>query len=271
MQWDQFQHASAMILHRLPRLKDRICRHPDKVITHYPIWEGLLKVCLYFIDNPRPQQYIRELSLRVDTKFIENNQPIVRSLLDFLLEEKDIRDKEEKDIEKRYYLQYDEPRVRLRFLDPALAVHHPDDISYRISELHHWNYPCDIVLLAENKKNMLTIPPIPSALVLRTVGGFHISYLKDINCLKDKRIYYWGDLDIQGFEILHQMRGYYPQTRSVMMDKATLRKFNSKPDTGEKSSKTNISLLEIPEKALHKLLKKKNWQRLEQEKIPRIM
>lgn len=266
-EWAHFQESTVLITSCLPILKEWLHNHPDKVITHHFMWGDLLKVCQYFINCPRPMLYLRELPIDVNTKFIEKNTAIVRSLLDYLLDETAIRDKSEKDIEKRYYLRYDEPRVRLRILDSSLVKDHPADISIRLSDFHTWTFSCNIILLAENKMNTLTIPLVPSAIVIWTGGGFNVSYLENVDWLKDKRIYYWGDLDIHGFEILHQMRSYYPQTKSVLMDKNTFRRFSSLRGEGEKSTVSNLPLLEVPEKALHKYLKSKNW-RLEQEKIP---
>lgn len=268
-EWSWFKEGCALINGRVPVLKEWVDIQPEKVITHYHKWEDLLKVCLYFIENPRPALYVRELPIDVDTKFIEANQAIVRSLLDFLLPASAIRDKAEKEIGKRYYLKFDEPRVRIRVLDPILLKDHPDDISIRLSDFQSWTfpYPCRNVLLAENKMNTLTLPPIQSAIVIWTGGGFNISHLENVSWLSDKAIYYWGDLDAQGFEILHQMRCYYPGTKSMLMDKNTFRQYRHKCGEGKKSVAVNLEMLEIPEKALHKILKRKNL-RLEQEKIP---
>src|SRR5262249_1385055 len=39
----------------------------------------------YFVEHPRPQCYIRELPVRVHTKFVEQHAGILRELLEFLL------------------------------------------------------------------------------------------------------------------------------------------------------------------------------------------
>ena len=35
-------------------------------------------------------------------------------------------------------------------------------------------------------------------------------------------MFYWGDLDIDGFRILRDLRGVFPDVRSVLMDEETL-------------------------------------------------
>lgn len=43
--------------------------------------------------------------------------------------------------------------------------------------------------------------------------------------LPHAQLYYWGDLDAQGFEILSQFRGYFPQAQSLLMDSETFNRF----------------------------------------------
>jgi len=49
--------------------------------------------------------------------------------------------------------------------------------------------------------------------------------MSNIHWLSDKNIYYWGDMDIHGFQILSQLRSYFPHVRSIMMDMETYRTF----------------------------------------------
>ena len=36
------------------------------------------------------------------------------------------------------------------------------------------------------------------------------------------KVIYWGDIDAHGFQILSDLRGFFPHVRSVMMDQQTL-------------------------------------------------
>lgn len=85
-------------------------------------------------------------------------------------------------------------------------------------------------------------------------------------CFLVTEILYWGDIDVQGFEILSQVRGYFLQTKSILMDTLTFEKFFEN-DLG---TPTNILIelnLTTEEKILYEKVKTNNW-RLEQEKIP---
>lgn len=97
-------------------------------------------------------------------------------------------------------------------------------------------------------------------------SGFRVYNLKNVKWFKDKTILYWGDLDAQGFEILSQFRGYFPNVKSIFMDKKTFNKFFENDNGTLSKVLTKLNLTE-KEKMLYDILKENNW-RLEQEKIP---
>jgi len=43
--------------------------------------------------------------------------------------------------------------------------------------------------------------------------------------VKREKNIYWGDIDSDGFAILSMLRGYFPDTKSIFMDKNTIEKF----------------------------------------------
>nr|MCU0328491.1 DUF2220 domain-containing protein [Chitinophagales bacterium] len=97
-------------------------------------------------------------------------------------------------------------------------------------------------------------------------SGFKVSSLKNVRWLDNLELLYWGDIDVQGFEILSLFRSYFPQTKSILMDKKTFDKFFE----NDNGTPTNISTkqnLTNEEQELYNILKTNNW-RLEQEKIP---
>ena len=116
--------------------------------------------------------------------------------------------------------------------------------------------------------NFLTLPAVPSAIAIWSGGGFNISYLKNTVWLAEKDIFYWGDIDEYGFQILHQLRSYYPQTQSIMMDLKTLECFAAFAVTGTRNKSVQLSLLTDEESKLFNQLKLLAKNRLEQEKIP---
>ena len=80
-----FRKDMERILSAFPELYEWVCRYPNKVLDNHRIWAGLLRVCTFFKNNPKPQLYIRELPVQVDTKFIERNKGIIKELLDIII------------------------------------------------------------------------------------------------------------------------------------------------------------------------------------------
>ena len=260
----KFKKDITSILSSFPELKDWIYKYPIKVIEND--WESLLKVCKYFKAIPQPHLYIRELPIQVHTKFIENNSGIIRELLDIIIA--DYVNIEERKFEARFNLKYDEPLVRFRLLDEAIS--HQlfggiDDISIPISEFQHLSLPIQTVYVVENKINMLTFPVKRNSIVVWG-HGFGVDIMKNVDWLKTKKIYYWGDLDTQGFQILSEFRFHFKQVQSFLMDRYTFDKYYE----GDKGTVTNVEkelCLTAEEKDMFEYLKANNL-RLEQEKVP---
>lgn len=260
----KFKKDITCILSSFPELKDWIYKYPVKVIDND--WESLLKVCKYFKDSPKPHLYIRELPIQVHTKFIENQKSIIRELLDIVIAEKNNDD--EKQFERRFNLKYDEPIVRFRILDNAISQQlfgGLDDLSIPISEFQNLSLPIQTVYVVENKINMLTFPIIKDSIVIWG-HGFGVDIMKNVEWLNSKKIYYWGDLDVQGFQILSEFRTQFKQVQSFFMDRYTFDKYFE----GDKGTVTNVEkelCLTQEECDMYKFLKENNF-RLEQEKIP---
>lgn len=273
-EFKDFKRTVSLITDSIPRLYDLILQNPLKVIDHSARWPGLIKVCRYFISNPRPGLYLRELPIDVHTKFIEENKGIIKELLDFLINE-DIN-REETEFEKRFNLKYNEPTIRLRVLDEEISKRHFSgltDLTITQSEFKSLDINCKRVFILENKTNFsnifnfLTIPNLNSSISIFG-KGFGLGLLKGVDWLKEKEVYYWGDIDVQGFQMLSQLRSYLPQTRSLMMDFET---FNAFPDYRVNGTVGNIkqlpNLAEDEDKVFKHLLELKEGNRLEQEKI----
>jgi len=251
-----------LIQNELPLLIEWIKANPTKLIEH-DTWFDTLKVCKYFLATPKPQLYIRQLPINVHTKYIWGNKVIIQSLLEFLIPEHINAD--ELKFELRFNLKYSEQLIRIRFLDTTLSpLENATDISLTISEFNNFHSHCNNIFVTENLMNFLTLPYLTKTIAIWSGGGFSVSYLKDIDWLKRKQFFYWGDLDAQGFQILNQFRTYFPNTIAVMMDEDTLASFKSA--TGQQTTNYNLQRLSGSELKLYNHLQQSNI-RLEQEKI----
>ena len=260
----EFKKEIATILSVFPELKEWILKYPQKVIDND--WDGLLKVCTYFKHNPTPHMYIRELPIQVHTKFIERNKGVVKELLNIIIA--DYINGNEKDFEPRFNLKYAEPIVRFRILDHSLSQQSflgIEDISIPLGQFQNLNLPIKSVYIVENKINMLSFPSIDNSIVIWG-EGFGVDKVKDALWLNDKDIYYWGDLDTHGFQILSEARSHFHHIKSFLMDRATFDAF-FEGDEGTITTVEKDLCLTPEENELFQYLKSNNL-RLEQEKIP---
>jgi len=263
-----FKQDCLNILAGFPELKDWMFKNPSKIVYSQGHWKSILKVCNYFKKTPKPNLYIRELPIKVHTKFIESNQGIIKDLLDILISE--FTNGNEKQFEKRFNLKFSEPQVRFKLLDKEISqnyFHGLNDIAIPISQFESLELPISRVLVVENKTTLYTTLTLPN--MDKTIAifgsGYGVSNLNNVSWLSNVELLYWGDIDVQGFEILSQFRGYFPNTKSILMNEETFRKFFEN-DTGVVSGvSTELNLTSL-ENTLYQLLRTNNW-RLEQEKI----
>ncbi len=189
----------------------------------------ILDIVAFFLDNPKPNIYIRELPLfGVDTKFIENNKKTIDMFLMSVLDENSYNaiDKlANNGFEKKYGLKYKLPLVRFRILDCDLYINSMSDISITIEEFKTLNLGCKKVYMVENEVTALCFPDVKDAIVI-FARGYSVGIFKSVGWLRDKEIYYWGDIDMDGFAILSQARGYFSQIKSLFMDEETIEEFS---------------------------------------------
>lgn len=261
-EYNRFTLNLKLIKSELPSLVDWIKRNPLKLIEHNS-WKDTLKVCHYFIHNPQPDLYIRQLQIDVHTKYIQEHKSVIQSLLEFLIPES--VNHSDSRFELRFNLKYAEPLIRIRFLDKDVSpLAHVYDISLPLTEFSNLDVKCKNVLVTENVMNFLTLPSLAHTVAIWSGGGFNVSYLKGIKWLTTKQFYYWGDIDAQGFQILNQFRTYFSNTIALMMDQDTFYHFSY--GEGEPCTKQKLQMLTEEEHKLYQHLRVNNL-RLEQEKI----
>lgn len=253
-----------------PEINPWLEKHPNKVIANSNNWTDILKVCNYFKSNPKPNLYIRELPISVHTKFIENNTSILKEVLDIIIEP--FINKDKTIFQKRFNLKYSQPLIRFKILDSKISQKYfsgINDISVPVNQFNSLNLNLEKVIVVENKTNLhtiaLTLPEMEKTIVIFG-SGFKVENLKNAKWLNKIEILYWGDLDAQGFEILSQIRNYFPLTKSFLMDEITFNKFfeNDNGTLSKVNSPLNLTKIEMN---IYEKIRTNNW-RLEQEKIP---
>lgn len=150
-----------------PELEGWLAANASWMLEHTAVWPQLLLVCRFFMANPRPNLYARELPIAVDTKFIERHQPVLRDLLDFLLPAPSRSDSPH--FEKRFGLKFEEPRIHFRLLDPVLKQPLQlcvDDLSVPLSQFVALGWADLTLLIAENKQTFLTLPRLANTIAI---------------------------------------------------------------------------------------------------------
>lgn len=248
-----------------PQLRQWMLDNTRVIISNDNIWPDLIKVCLWFVKSYVPDKfYLRELPISIHTKFIEENKGCLNVLLDELVPE--IRVNPENTFEKRFGLKYDQPLVRFRVLDSIFwNVSWYDDISVPIKQFAANPIGCKRVFIIENKMNFLTFPKVSDSIAVWS-KGFAIELFKTVEWLRDIEIYYWSDLDLQGFQMLSQLRSYFSHTKAFLMDMEIVEKYNEFIVPGNPVSAKVPSYLSDEEHAVYYFLLKNNF-RLEQERI----
>lgn len=265
------------ILTELPGLKEQLIKDPLLVVKQHGKWEHIIDVCQYFLNRHRPGEfYIRELPVQAHTKFIESNKGLFAGLLDHLLPPEKVFSEHTgvRNFERRYGLKYSEPQIRIRILDDAVAEEYfsgLSDFSLCESDFARLRLPLKNVVIMENKTNYSNILNFLSLPHLRQTiavfgSGFRVWLLKSATWLRDMNLYYWGDIDVQGLQILSQLRGYHPEVKAFLMDFDTLHAFKEHWTEGTETSVSLPQYLSEEEKKLFEFIRGKNI-RLEQEKI----
>ena len=270
----QFERDVELIRSSLPGLDQWMCDRPLSIIQNSGQWPNLLKVCHYFQQHPVPNLYIRELPIQVHTKFIEQNKSILRSLLDAILPATQLISTDgEKDyvFEKRFSLKYPESLIRLRILDPTLKSKYSfpaNDISLTVSEFSQLPFTAVRCFITENIMTFLTLPDLENGVAIFG-GGYAVNRLRAASWLLSCPIFYWGDLDTDGFKILSQLRASFSHTQSVLMDSKTFEHFQVFAVSLQARKPETLDYLTDEEQSLYTRLTL-HHQRLEQERIDQV-
>ncbi|MBI9102193.1 MAG: hypothetical protein JEY99_07250 [Spirochaetales bacterium] len=266
-EFSSFQNSVDRIRRELPELEEWLVENPRKILKYLENWEMLIEVVRFFRDEEPTTAALRALPIPVPTKFMELRQPILRELLDKVIPEDRIN-KEEQDIALRYGLDKDED-FRFRIIIPESL--NPDftfrDFAVLPSELGDWDPPFSNVLIIENKYSFLGID-LPKDWLKMWGMGKAVVRLNACKWLEQKNLYYWGDIDPQGFEILHFLRTFFPHTRSVCMEREDYDHFREYAHSaGTFYARDDFNLTSAEQECYHYLVENQQYSRIEQERI----
>jgi hypothetical protein len=233
--------------------------------------DGLIEVAKFFVDNPRPDCYARQIPAAVDTKFVERYEPVLWKWLNLLLPSSAIQNDETRNFALRFGLRDGQPHWMVRTLYDELQTELGllfDEFSAPLRILAELPVRDATAFIVENQVNLLTLPAFKRGIAVWG-GGDQAIRLQELEWLGESRVVYWGDVDIEGFHILSRLRSFFPngKVRSIMMDLATLSCHNDFLVEGHAPTQAEPPLLTDEERAAYRHCAERH-QRLEQEKIP---
>jgi len=127
---------------------------------------------------------------------------------------------DEDHFERRVGLRYAEPPILIRFLDDAVqkSVGCPWSVCWvPLHALAETDVRAKHALIVENKVNLYTLPKLQGTIAIGGLGN-SVTDLRYIDWLRRHHLWYWGDMDAAGYEILSRLRAIFPPVQSLLMD-----------------------------------------------------
>ena len=252
-----------------------MAKRPLRALELAGEWQRMLDIVVWMQQHPRPDIYLRQLDLPgVHSKFIEAHRGVLGELFDLVLPPQKI-DSTASGVGgfcRRYGFRDKPLRVRFRMLDPELALlpgENEQDVTLNQAAFAHLDLPVETVFITENEINFLVFPQLPHAMVIFG-AGYGFENLAAAGWLQGKKIHYWGDIDTHGFAILNQLRKFFPQAVSLLMNKQTLLAHRTLWGVEPQSETGDLSRLTDEEHTLYDELRSNSLGesvRLEQERI----
>lgn len=218
---------------------------------------------------PQDANSLRELAIPgLDTKFLEHNMRAVSSLFQFLTGARRANKADVLDAIGVESYPQDGDFVKIRMPDPACRLGALSLVSVPNFELSNLGLHPSCVFIVENKATFYHFPAVRNSLILFGSGYAATGHLINIPFLHETPdVYYWSDLDKDGFSMLSHLRQSYPTLHALFMDLPAMRagfRF-AVPDTGSKA--VSPTRLNQSEKEAFALLSQKRL-RIEQERFP---
>jgi len=262
-----FKQILQQLLEWNPELQVWLVANYKKILAKEQSWKGICDVVDYFLLNDVSNYYLRSLPVHVDTKFIEQHDTTILSMLKHLAPER--FPLEVKSLEEALGLKSKQYLFTVRWLDIDLAKTYNIDLEVMgitLSGLQQLDNNVKEIWLVENETNLYLVPARKNALVIFG-GGYGVGSLTNIPLFHKVKLFYWGDLDIDGFNILHNFKKMYNNVESVLMDIATVEYHQAEKIIIEPKSKNrNLSSLNENELEAFEYLAENKW-RIEQEKL----
>lgn len=272
--YKRFLNALKQIKENRMLSNDKLCEwsksHLNDLLSEAESSHYWLDICLcadWLNKNQDSKLYIREIPLPIHTKFIEQNSKLIQSLTeksDSILS-----------FEETFGLKTKPYSVRFRSLSEKVSLPFSktnlNECQIPIKDFEHldkeFTNQIKNIFIVENEMVYLTFPKVPNSICIWG-HGYTVNSLNNVEWFNSKRIYYFGDLDEHGFDILSSYRRFYPNIQSFCMDTDTWNKHQVFAVEGKKLDRNKIpENLTNEEKSVFCTLSNSTKNRIEQERI----
>ncbi|MFJ4046304.1 Wadjet anti-phage system protein JetD domain-containing protein [Microbacterium sp. NPDC089987] len=216
----------------------------------------LLEVLTWLRRHPSSGYRLRQVPIPgMHTKWLGAHRALVESLYAAITGEPDLG------------LVPSPEMLRIRILDPEARPGGLSDVTAPIDELAALQIRPRIVIVCENLESVLALPDWPGAVAIH--GGGYAVPIHRLPWARASRVLYWGDLDADGFAILHRLRSNGIDAVSVLMDEITLAAHRDLwvPDPNGVAVRMLPSLTQSEKGTLDRIAAE-GGVRLEQERLP---
>jgi len=232
--------------------------------------QNAIKILAHLKANPGPGLHARQLPVQVPTKFFEQERGLLEALFQEFAPECLVNDAG--GLEERLGLMTKESLIEFRTLDPhvqSLPFGHAMATAGELAEKVSYFEAFETVIIVENHVPFLILPELPKTLAIMG-NGYAVRRLVNVPWLKEKRVFYWGDIDLAGFAILARFRASLSHVESIMMNQETWQTFYSQTQKHEAAQSVNdheLERLTSEERSMVEMLRTNSGLRLEQEHI----
>ncbi|WP_106507613.1 Wadjet anti-phage system protein JetD domain-containing protein [Brachybacterium timonense] len=243
--------AAALVRHRARWLQ--LDDDNARLVLHAAGW---------FLVNPDSGLRIRQVPLEgMHTKWLAQHQALVRSLIAAIRADGD----------SGLGLAQPSRFHDVVLLDPALRCAEsgerpclPRAMRLDVHALQDLELHPRAVIICENSETTQVLPDLSGAVAL-SGDGYALSVL-EVPWVQDSPVLYWGDIDTDGLQILDRARNHHQRITSVLMDRATLARFDAMTGHIAPVAPAATTQLTADERALYEDVARLGT-RLEQERI----
>ncbi|KUI02635.1 Wadjet anti-phage system protein JetD domain-containing protein [Mycobacterium sp. IS-3022] len=172
------------------------------------------------------------------------------------------------------------PRVHLTYLDPGYRASggRRHDVA-AVGDAMRPAYPPNVIVISENKDTAVGFPLTDDGIAIEGEGKAGPRAISQLDWVRDcRRLYYWGDIDADGFEILNNYRVAGLHIASILMDCETYCRYKHFGTYHDRKGRTipvperrHLPMLTDGERRMYNIITSRDLTdppRLEQERIP---